>query len=205
MDAILNWFGDPNNTIAVSSLIIAAFTIVLGLICIQHAELTRKSINLVREAFISSNRPRIRVRLLNMKISDGSEPIVIGFTLVNFGDTTARIAEIETTFTIKTVIKAASDKFEDFEWTGVSEHSATIAAGASLTFSETVPLKFDPKWGIPPQYLGLKTAIKGKISYRDERGVIRTTGFYRIGTDDPNKFSFAELNEAQRRDLEYED
>jgi hypothetical protein len=205
MVAFLNWFGDPNNLIAVSTFIIAAFTIVLGLTCIQQVELTRKSINLVREAFISSNRPRIRVRLLNMKISDGSEPIVIGFTLANIGDIPARIAKIETTFTLKAVIKVASDNFEDFEWTGVSEPSDTIAAGASHTLSEKVPLNYDPKWGIPFQYLGLKTVIKGKISYRDERGVMRTTAFYRMGTDDPNKFAFAELNEAQRRDLEYED
>jgi hypothetical protein len=60
--AIIDWLRDPNILTAISTLIIALFTIVLAWVGYRQARLIRKSIDLARAEFISSHRLRCHLR-----------------------------------------------------------------------------------------------------------------------------------------------
>jgi hypothetical protein len=83
---------------AVATIFIAAFTIVLALVTGRQARLSRESIDLAREEFISTHRPKIIVYGLEFS-GDLTEdkPVPVGFRYVNSGDTNAEITGFGTT------------------------------------------------------------------------------------------------------------
>jgi hypothetical protein len=89
--AAFNWLIDPNNLTAISTLAIALFTIVLAAVGYGQARLIRKSIDLGRQEFIATHRPRIIVRFVQGPFDDGQEPEFVWVTVANVGETPATI------------------------------------------------------------------------------------------------------------------
>lgn len=88
LSAALDWLWRADNLTAVSTLAIAFFTIVLAWTSYCQARLIRRSIDLARDEFNSSHRPRIVVRDVWCE-----PPGNISYMLFNTGDTTARVVE----------------------------------------------------------------------------------------------------------------
>jgi hypothetical protein len=97
---ILNDYGAAITALA--TLVIAGFTGTLWKATSQQARLTRKAIELANKEFVSTNRPRIRVRRVILKgtaarygaehLSHGND-VAIGITLFNVGGTIAHIVD----------------------------------------------------------------------------------------------------------------
>lgn len=85
--AFWNWIRSPDNLTAVSTVVIAAFTVVLAWVGYCQARLIRRSIDLAAKEFIASHRPRIILR--NVDLQDGN----VLYMLVNVGDTKATVVE----------------------------------------------------------------------------------------------------------------
>src|ERR1700688_3673164 len=64
---IFSWIRDPNNLTAISTAVIAAFTIILAGVGYCQARLIRKSINLARAEFNATHRPKIRIHVAEFK------------------------------------------------------------------------------------------------------------------------------------------
>lgn len=83
---------------AVATVLIGIFTLVLALVTGRQARLTRETIEVARQEFISSHRPKIIVH--SVEITHNSVPMrnepTVGASVVyfNVGDTPARIIEI---------------------------------------------------------------------------------------------------------------
>lgn len=92
--AVLNWLIDPVNLTAISTVVIAAFTIVLAVVGHVQARLIRKSIDLARQGFIATHRPRIIVRFVQGPVDDGKEPEFVWVTIANVGDAPATITAV---------------------------------------------------------------------------------------------------------------
>ena len=92
--AVLEWIRDPNNLTAISTFVIAAFTIVLAGVGYCQSRLFRKSIDLARQEFTATHRPRIVVRFIQGPLHDENGFEFVRVTLVNKGETGGTIVAI---------------------------------------------------------------------------------------------------------------
>jgi hypothetical protein len=102
--AVFNWIIDSNNLTAISTFVIAIFTVVLAAVGYSQARLIRKSIDLARKEFVSTQRPKLRVRNITItqqgwmaghrfQLFREGEPISGQFFVSNIGGTAATITE----------------------------------------------------------------------------------------------------------------
>jgi hypothetical protein len=75
---------------AAATVAIACFTIVLAGATIIQSKLTRQSINLARQEFISTHRPLLKIKLVTLT-SDANERAAVNFTVINAGQSDAVI------------------------------------------------------------------------------------------------------------------
>jgi hypothetical protein len=181
---------------ALATLIVALFTATLWGSTRQQAYLTRKSIDLALREFVSTNRPRLRVRRFRLYPLVHGQPITLQYELVNVGATKARIlrSEINVTLTLPTQqpILAARE-------IGMARE---IAGGEALLVNPTMNLDYDDSWR---KYLlggGNWLSISGFIQYFDDNGTPRRTGFARVYDSTNNSFARFEATDP---DYEYED
>lgn len=66
-NAFIAWIGDPINLTAISTAVIAGFTVALVWVSYCQARLIGKSIKLARDEFNATHRPRIRVHAAEFK------------------------------------------------------------------------------------------------------------------------------------------
>jgi hypothetical protein len=91
---VMDWIRDPDNLTAVSTFVIAIFTIVLAVIGYVQARLIRKSIDLARAEFISSHRPRLILREVQRLLPTGAQRnIELRYVVANIGSSEAEIVE----------------------------------------------------------------------------------------------------------------
>jgi hypothetical protein len=92
--AIFCWISSPDNLTAISTLTIAAFTIVLAIVGYCQARLIRQSINLAREEFNATQRPKLVVRELLLFTPNPSRVTAeIQYAIANSGAGRAEIVE----------------------------------------------------------------------------------------------------------------
>lgn len=133
---------------------------------------TNKSVQLARAEFITSHRPRIKIRFISHPIEQRDGTALFKITVVNVGDTPANII---------------GNKFEAIE------HDGTAGVGVSMaepSVTEDVWLVsgnrhiFSYRTEYPWALLGGDNVlyVTGEIAYTDEagsRGITRHTGFAR--------------------------
>ena len=81
---------------AISTGLIAAFTVVLALATILQWRLTCKSLELTRHQFVAAHRPRVIVRYIGEASHDAAKVENVWLYLVNIGETSATIFAAET-------------------------------------------------------------------------------------------------------------
>jgi hypothetical protein len=179
------------------TIVLGIFTGVLALISGIQGYLIYRQVNLGRDEFISSHRPKLRMRLLRIDPPEAGKPFKIYFTLANIGDTKAEIKKVDVT--INTVSQMITGEFEVTLPVG-----DIILAGDSVDLIGESAVKFT--WGTPGKnWAEGRVSIVGTITYSDDMGINRRTGFYRECSS-VNRFNIPDwFSEAQRRDFEYED
>lgn len=176
----------------------------------RQFEITQKSIDLARQEFVSTHRPRIILREAIIGSVLEGEPITVFFNLANVGETTGeimrssvRVEIVARGFEHLMLHDSAEMKYDLGELT-LGAGSATIVKFAGET----------PKWNKeqfrersfettsgPRMYRNAMVHFTGQFIYVDEFGIARRTAFRR------------ELNPARQRfyripdepDLDYSD
>lgn len=79
---------------------IAVFTYTLYMATTEQARLTTDALRLATKEYVSTNRPRLRVRLFRLGPLVNDKPITIEYVIVNVGATRARVVHHEITIAL---------------------------------------------------------------------------------------------------------
>jgi len=201
--SIRAWVHDNRDDIgAVSTAVIAFFTITIWWSTRREAQLTRDAIALGNKEFISTHRPRLRVRKLRL-IGVQDHPIKVEYDVINVGVGIAKIVHHELRVTIKepanrisldrggTVI-ATSEGGE-----GLVGKSLIGGRGFIDSFESDIQYGDWYRFG---ETGGYRLIFSGIFEYEDDNGVSRYTEFNR--TYDAKRDRFVRPDDP---DYEYED
>ncbi len=185
---------------ALGTLAIAIFTLTLyrattaqGRLTQRSIDLTREQIELARTEYVSSHRPKLRIRHIVPRFRDG-EPIKVHCVVTNIGETHARVSLSGATVGIfphgkpglqSRVMFLASDLYG-----GQSELFIT---------QEDTDFVYDEAWNLDQPHGGA-TFIRGEIEYQDDNGTKRRTGFSRRYNYSTGRFDTVENPEDEYED-----
>jgi hypothetical protein len=188
---------------AAATVLVAGFTAVLYRATNKQAVLTRQSIDLARQEYISTHRPKLSVRHIVPTLKDG-EPISIQCTVTNVGETKARLQAQRITLTVFPLrpINVGEDPqpveplVSDL-WLLMSD----LVGGQSEIFVTQRPTAFQYSdgWKLNVMHGGAMF-LRGEFLYSDENDVARRMGFSR--RYDPLSKRFAGSSEDED---EYQD
>jgi hypothetical protein len=198
-----SWLTKADNLTAISTLVIAVFTVVLAGATWLQFQLTRKTIDLARQEFIASHRPRIILRDVHLIAEN------VHYMLVNVGDTDATIVESW----IMAEFIEHGNRFSPLRSPGHDDLGhLVVAAGESkdLTYPLSGEISFAVKFpnsrriGIEgkPAVFGERYFV-GVVVYEDGLKVRRRSVFRRRWDD--GSLTFIRLPPEQERDHEYAD
>lgn len=202
------WWDYSGAWTAAFTAVLTVSTVLLWYVTWRSAQAAQKATEIATREFVSTHRPRLRIRLLKIEKLVVGEPIVIQYEVVNIGDTKATIITNEVTLSIG---YAAGDGRESLDHTCQFHFADHILRGEAVVARKTMPLIFNRRWikndkdYIPPNWGDDRVRIIGVITYIDDNETIRRTGFYRICTQDINRFRLPDFDAATLADHEYED
>ena len=181
---------------ALSTFIIAVFTITLWHATTMQAQLTRKSIDLARSEFLATHRPKVIVRFIQRPIFNERNMPTIYITVANIGSSRATIeafgadlARLGPNGWLPPGLNAGAIPIAPIHLGSGQRYTHEVTGRVS-----TLENDFDEFGGTEIIY-----AI-GEIRYRDGNGVLRETGFYRRYDNRAKKFT-----PSPRDDEEYVD
>lgn len=188
----MNW--SPEVATAVATVVIAGFTFILALGGAIQAWLTRKAINLSRDEFTATHRPRIVVRGVEMHFGDDGKIDGVAFRYINAGETPATVVEIGAEVPIAGQLPSGM-KFTKHKISGV-----TLVSGEGREFVVPAPDLHTARaiaQTRAPSPTDQTSILVGYVIYEDPGGRRRKMGFYRISR--VSGFSW-----ATDKDSEYE-
>jgi hypothetical protein len=168
---LLNYYGGAIT--AVATVAIGCFIYTLWRATTEQARLTRDSIELARQEFVSTHRPRLHIRLLTLRPLEPGKVIALQYELVNIGDTDATLIKCETNFEIAPI--GIREPILDANERGAGRK---VVAGESLLILAESTIVHAPEWHLA-NVNGL-IRIRGNIAYFDDNGVRRHTAFFRM-------------------------
>lgn len=173
---------------ALATIIMAVFTGTLWLV-------TGKAVTLARQEFISTHRPRLRVRKLQIEAPEPDQPVVVTYELVNVGDTAAIVSSIS--LFLRTIPNYSGQTAQ--EWQGIAPNDANAIQGGEAFFARHVTGFLCRN---PVQSFDESLRIVAVIEYADGNGVMRHTAFRRICVRQGERFRYPDPIDP---DTEYED
>lgn len=200
LNAICDWIFKPDNLTAISTFIIAIFTIVLVVVGYMQARLICKTIDLARQEFVASHRPRIKLRNV---IYDSNQII---YWLVNIGDTRATISEswvfaelMEQGSRFRPILPTGHDDLGKLIIDGGETKELVCALSNGMSFWIRYPNS--RRIGIDGPPIFWDGYFAGAIVYSDDSGIKRQSAFRRRWDD--KSLTFVRLENEQ--DHEYSD
>lgn len=196
------WITDPDHITAISTFGIFTFTIVLAFVGWCQARLTRDAIQLARDEFNATHRPRIFVQ----RISDSwdgrdNKPAFIEIAIVNGGDSPAFITEFLGALYIQDADSAFQVPLKPERSVKYSDRRLAVGEW------DTLEIKIDD---ISMFYIGFAQQSKdlpiekrtrlygiGSVTYRGDDGVTRQTGFCREYSQSTGMWSAVEKSEYE--------
>jgi len=207
---------DTNKRIADFTAMLFLATIVLGLVGVGQGVLIWRQINLGRDEFIATNRPRMALREAYVDPPKEDVPVAVTYVLANLGGTEATILRCE--FHVERLNLQDPKKQVSVNMiNNVGDLPTKFNAGAyaQRTFIGSAnwpsPLSAWPKYATsldnpdPPPVVLTGNDMRahyffGRIVYKDDREVERTMAFYRILQ--AGSYRFVPVRDPQ---LEYSD
>jgi hypothetical protein len=163
---------------ALSTLAVAAFTFTLWRSTKGMLAATNNSINLARDEFISTNRPKLIVRQFQIDPITPGNPITIHFAMVNIGSTEARPQLLGCQITLWNAQR------NYFEAPGINTTQGEINV-PPIAGGQRVSWRMVSPFSVTQQQIGLIQSgslliqILGEITYKDGLSRQRRTGFRR--------------------------
>jgi hypothetical protein len=185
---------------AIATVAIAAFTLTLWRATTEQGRLTRESIQLARDEFNATHRPRISVRgFRTLAETVGDAEVSTTFIYANVGDLPAKIVEIRTNVTIDRTLPSGLIFVRH-----KIEH-VTLASGEKETFAindNSMEMHFHrtTNQDRPPSSVPSTAYVTGVIVYEDTAGRRRETGFCRVNNDGIDRWLLAEHSEYEYQD-----
>jgi hypothetical protein len=180
----------PEAWTAAATLILAVFTLVL-------AAVTREHVRLIQAEFVATHRPKLRAYAFEVEDRDlpSGKPISVLFFAQNIGETPAHLELLEGCIYVaprkdRPLERGIPFRFKKFlkitlvggerDLFGIEDGTAPTEANGTAIYSGDMPL-----------------FCVGRISYTDDNGIRRETGFCR-------QFSFRPYKSEAVTDSEYE-
>jgi hypothetical protein len=183
----------PTDSIGLYTLVLSGFTAVLAIATISLCLLSFSQIRLARAEFISTHRPRVRVRRVYLSafaarfgadnISHGDD-VEVEIVIANAGETNAYITNSRyRLYFFQTALPEDDSLFGEFP-RRIIDQPMTLACGESkrlFVTSKAVMAAPPPGHRIMRQLAaeGWHMHIVGLFSYQDDSGTFRETGFLR--------------------------
>jgi len=189
-------FDDP---VAVFTLALAVATTGLWLFTGALWLSTRQAVRDAGRTYIAAYRPRLHVRNVILRRPQIDAPIAVQYAIVNIGGTKATITANEVIVQAKPQTMKSADWPVDAKTRGVGKK---VAAGDRiLIVAEMGEVVYRANWRLEKPG-NCEITIRGEITYEDEAGSTRRTGFYRVCSDLAGGFL---LPVPPDTDHEYED
>jgi hypothetical protein len=199
---------------AAATLVVAIFTVVLAWVTGRQAKLTKQAVELTRQDFLSAHRPQLRVKAFRLTrgvqardnqrvgrveyggsvLSQLQGPLVVEFTVVNVGKSTAHLlrSSVGIQFPTRVQLPENPGRLPDLPYRGADvTGSRKFGPGASDSYNitgEAAPLGQN------------NLMVYGDLVYTDAAGDTRSTAFCR--TWDATRNRFVAVDDP---DYEYED
>ena len=176
----------------ITDTLLALFTFILIVVGAWQGIQLKNTVDLSRAEFISSHRPRLRIRSVDRSTSNPTDFIGVKFAVVNVGDTEARLLGS------RVVVDFFPEKPPiDLNGTDVVEPRRFLP-GASDSYVVTSSRKWLP---LQSEYNAARYLfVHGQVVYRNDLGTTYTTSFCRIWNVAANRFK-----RTDDPDYEYED
>jgi hypothetical protein len=200
--AVLDFLEKYNGALtAVATAFIAVFTIVLAVVTGRQARLSRESIDLARQEFIATHRPRVILRCIQGPAYNDEGQRFVVVTFVNAGANNAIIEAFGADLALR--------RDEDDHWeppgldaSAKSVEPIVLASGQRHFFRVTAKTRADTDKAIFQEALGdHQLCAVGIVRYKDGNGVARHTGFFRVLADDGEAFVLS----PHDAEMEYQD
>lgn len=185
LSSIFSLLNDSRNAVtAISTAFIALFTFTLWRSTRGLLKATNENVKLVTDEFISTHRPKIKVRQFRLTNDDLQGDIVeVHFTVVNRGSTKARIEQAEGIVYFRSPDSVIPYDFDTYQ--GQMPISQTVLPAGGIAKSK---------------YARISVYVAGRIGYKDDIGITRTTAFLRELNASNHRFRVVDDD-----DYEYED
>jgi len=181
---------------AIATILIATFTIVLARVTRYQAVMTKETIDLTRDQFYKTYRPRLRVRRITLHETEG-DPIKFNYMVVNVGEALATLKKHEIILSIQST-NNTTKPIEHY----LSLECRELRPGESVEFSTSRnfgdKFEFDCGWAIHGGGGTLK--IRGVVAYEDSIGTMRRTGFLRTYDAELERFRASDDIEEEYED-----
>jgi len=184
---------------ALATLAVAAFTFTLWRSTKGMLATTNNSINLARDEFISTHRPKLIVRQFQIDPVTPGNPITIHFAMVNIGSTEARPRLLGCQIALWNV------QGNYFEAPGINATQDEINV-PPIAGGQRVSWRMVSTFPVTPQQIGLIQSgslliqILGEITYKDGLNRQRRTGFRRSYDRLTDKFIPSPNSEEEYQD-----
>jgi hypothetical protein len=188
---------------AVATAFIAVFTIVLARVTGKQARLTTDALNLARQEFVATHRPRIVLRYIQGPFENEEGRQFIWISFVNTGANTATIEAFGAD------LAKRSDGTDEWFPPGLDAGPKEIApivlaCGERHVFTVTEREVSESELEIQIFREAVRdhqVCAVGVIRYKDDNGVARDTGFFRVLDDKRRSFVLSEHDS----EMEYQD
>jgi hypothetical protein len=182
----------------------------------RTVDITKESVNLARREFISSHRPKIRLKHIWLSSSDGAtftgkivaeEPITVRLDVVNFGDATAFLELINF---ITEVIPEGNElpQRPRYNQPGIKQFQTgnfPLESGVTFTLNASDGRVLSDQEIASYRNRSIKIYFVGTIQYRDETGLPRQTAFCRYLSFATGSGDFGHFKREDNPDYEYQD
>jgi hypothetical protein len=190
--AIIAWIKDSNNLNALSTSVIAVFTIVLTAVSYWQARLIRKE-------FVATHRPRVIIRFIQGPNYGEDSTESIWITVANIGDSEGAIVEFggdlarrnkQTKIWLVPGADGGSKKIRTIRLKSGARHVFTVTAKKPYTDMDILGDATDT----------YELCAFGVIRYQDATGILRETGFFRVYDADSESFVPSNKQEDEYQD-----
>ncbi len=155
----------------------------------------------MRREFVSTHRPKLRVRKVILHPLAINEPIKIQCEIANVGDTEAMFLRAEISIVVeKSPSHGLYPTMPEAPYMGAGSYAEprTIRAGGHLLVAFTTSLSYLAE----PRFARKGMTIRGAVRYKDAHGVERQTEFERVNVRGTNRFAREDMPDP---DYEFED
>ena len=200
-------FKITDGLLALFTLLLVVVTAFLAVIAIwqgcqlkRTVKATRDSVDLARQEFLSTHRPKIRVRRIVLEEEKGTVILSLRYDMVNIGDRPAKNIAVMYEIEIRPRHDAILPNFPNAPLlsSGYKNVWPLIEAGVKVSEPATIDQAIQDEFQIERPTNSNVLYFTGFIKYEDELGIVRETGFCR-------KFKGLCFIRIDNPDYEYED